>query len=102
MQWLYGLFIRPEIHAFIQNYIDDPHRWKVYSAIYRFINEKDSLFIEFHPHCSSVYQFVGRQIRDRDDLRFFEKRLLCLAFKRQLAIITKPIPTKAPHLEEFI
>lgn len=24
MQWLYGLFIRPEIHAFIQNYIDDP------------------------------------------------------------------------------
>lgn len=102
MQWFYNLFIRPEIYAFIQNYQDDPSRWKFYSSFYRFVNKKDNLMIEFHPHFSGVHQFTGRCIICRDDLRLFEKQLLCLAFKRRLTTATRPIPTKATHPEEFI
>ena len=102
MQWLYGLFIRPEIHAFIQNYIDDPHRWKYDPDLYRFENKKDNLLIEFQPHFSRVYKYTGRQISYEEDLRIVEQRLLCSAFRRLIASTARPIPTKATHPEEFI
>ena len=102
MQWFYNLFIRPEVFAFIQNYKDDPHRWKFYPDEYRFENKKDNLLIEFQPHFSSVYEYTGRQIIEKEDISYFEKRLLCSAFKHQLAATARPIPTKATHPEEFI
>ena len=102
MQWFFSLFIRPEIYAFIQNYKDDPSRWKFYPYSYRFVNKKDNLMIEFHQHFSSVYRFTGQCIMCKDDLRLFEKQFLCLTFKRHLTASTKPIPTKATHPEEFI
>ena len=102
MQWFYNLFIRPEIHAFIQNYKDDPHRWKYSPHTYRFINERDNLSIEFHSNFQAVCDFTGRQIQHKNDLRFFERRKLVTAFKQVLSSSTAPIPTKATHPEEFI
>ena len=102
MQWFFSLFIRPEIYAFIQNYKDDPSRWKFYPDSFRFVNKKDELMVEFHNNFNSVYKFIGRCITHKDDLRFFEKQFLCLIFKHYLTVSTKPIPTKATHPEEFI
>ena len=102
MQWVFNLFIRPEIYAFIQNYKDDLSRWKFNSDSYRFVNKKDNLMIEFNPQFSGIYQFTGRCIIHVDDLRPFEKQFLRSAFKHYLTTATKPIPTKATHPEEFI
>ena len=102
MQWFYNLFIRPEIYAFIQNYKDDPRRWKHSPNACRFINERDNLSIEFHDNFRGVYEFTGRYIQHKNDLRIFERRKLVTAFKRFLLSSTAPIPTKATHPEEFI
>lgn len=102
MQWFYNLFIRPEIYAFIQNYKDDPRRWKHSPNACRFINEKDALLIDFNRNFRGIYEFTGRQIRHKDDLRFFERRKLITAFKQFLSSFTAPIPTKTTHPEEFI
>ena len=102
MQWFYSLFIRPEIYTFIQNYKDDPSRWEFLSGTCRFTNKKDRLIVEFNSNFSGVYKFIGRLIRDEDDLRFFERRKLITAFKQFAIYSAAPIPTKATHPEEFI
>ena len=102
MQWFYNLFIRPEIYTFIQNYKDDPSRLEFLSDVWRFTNKKDRLIVEFNSNFSGVYKFVGRQIRDEDALRFFERRKLITTFRQFAAYSTAPIPTKATHPEEFI
>lgn len=102
MRWFYNLFIRPEIYAFIQNYRDDPRRWEYSPNGCRFINEKDNLLIAFRGNFRDVYQFTGRYIKHKNDLRVFERRKLVTAFKRFLLSSTAPIPTKATHPEEFI
>lgn len=81
MQWFYNLFIRPKIYAFIQNYKDDPRRWKYSPNVCRFINEKDNLLIEFSDNFRGVYEFTGRQIQHKNDLRIFERRKLVTTFK---------------------
>ena len=102
MQWFYSLFIRPEIYAFIQNYKDDPSRWEFLSAVWSFTNKKDRLIVEFNSNFRGIYKFVGRQIQDKDDLRFFERRKLITTFRQFAAYSTAPIPTKATHPEEFV
>ena len=102
MQWFYSLFIRPEICTLIQNYKDDPSRWEFLSNAWRFTNKKDRLIVEFNSNFSGVYTFIGRQIRDEDDLCFFERRKLITAFKQFAMHAAAPIPTKATYPEEFI
>ena len=102
MQWFYNLFIRPEIYAFAQNYKDDPSRWKYSLSARRFTNERDNLLIEFNSDFRGVYEFTGRQIQHKNDLRFFERRKLITTFRQFATYSTAPIPTKATHPEEFI